>query len=128
MASPVELSSAEKLRNYYIGKQQEIEAPYRTLAFLASAVTTVAIVILGNISSLLGAALIAVGIVLFANSVILPWTLHRVDQTNRQAADALIAPGFYEFGLLNATRLSSASAINSAFNTDFLNGVRPIRA
>lgn len=103
-----------ELRKFYIGKQKEIELPWVILGGVASLVAFLAIAILGNITSFLAA--VATGLWCGIVSMgLTPLILRRVDHSNRDAADALISPGFYEFALRNPRQLANAEQINGAY-------------
>jgi hypothetical protein len=111
----------KELRSGYLVKQSQVEDPTKALCLLATSIVAVAIVALGNITTFLGAFGIGV---CFAASIsqwlLFPFLVKRLDQSNKNAADALISPGFYEFAMRDPRQLASAEQINAAFGR-FLN-------
>jgi hypothetical protein len=113
-ARPAAVEQVKELRFFYLEKQRRIELPTCALVSTAFLVGAVAIVILGNITSLA----VAFGIGICSGFIALavhPLLTKRLDQSNKNAADALISPGFYEFAMAHPRQLANAEQINATF-------------
>jgi hypothetical protein len=103
------------LRSFYLDKQKLIEGPTKALTFLVGIVITVAVVVLANIATFLGGFGVGLAVMATTAGLLTPRLVNRLDQTNKQAADAIISPGFYEFAIANPRQLANADQINAAF-------------
>jgi hypothetical protein len=102
------------LRIFYLEKQRLVELPTCALVTNALLVVALAIVILGNVASL-GVAF-GIGLCSWVISLVLhPLLTKRLDQSNKNAADALTAPGFYDFAMRDPRQLANAEQINATF-------------
>jgi hypothetical protein len=103
------------LRKLYLDKQKAVEGPTKALTFLVALVVTIAVVLLGNMTTILGGFGVGLCVTAINARFLTPHLVNRLDQSNKNAADAIISPGFYEFAMENPRQLANAGQINAAF-------------
>lgn len=104
-----------RLHAHYLFKHNEALLPY---SYLNDGAAIIAAVALSTFSGLSGMAAVLIGIGGFGMIVGLGRFIISLTpclQINKKAADAIIAPGFYEYAMANPRQLSSAGRIVATY-------------
>lgn len=106
-----------ELRNHYLSKQKEAEFPWKALVNGICLIAAVAAAIFASASlAWFPAVLIGFGMMTILNGIGDAIVKRLVDQKYKNAADAIMAPGFYEFANQNPKQLANAATISESYN------------
>jgi hypothetical protein len=98
---------------HYVNEQKSVDRPWDPLATEDTAIVGVAVALFSQLA-LLPAIIVGCAVMGLMTAAINKLTTRWRDTSNKKAADALGALGFYEWATQNSKRLSDAAAIIAA--------------